>query len=98
MNSVLVFVLTVLAVIQTRNSPHAAFARSRLIDPATAISTAYGPDESKLKTTHKVEELFGDETGEDRLSVALENKIHGLPVVRKSTFPPVHSPSYLAEK
>ncbi|KAJ7211957.1 hypothetical protein C8J57DRAFT_1604412 [Mycena rebaudengoi] len=93
-----VFVLTVLAVIQTRNSPHAAFARSRLIDPATAISTAYGPDESKLKTTHKVEELFGDETGEDRLSVAVENKIHGLPVIRKSTFPPVQSPSYLAEK
>ncbi|KAJ6601693.1 hypothetical protein DFH09DRAFT_1270687 [Mycena vulgaris] len=95
---VLVFVLTVLAVIQNRNSPHAAFARSRLIDPTTAISVAYGPDESKLKITHTVEELFGDETGEDRLSVAVENKIHGLPVVRKATFPPVQSPSYLAEK
>lgn len=93
--SVAVAVVTVMAVLETRKSPYAAFARSRLVDPATVISTAYGPPDSKLKPALAVRELFGHETGEDRLSVAVFENVEGLPIVRRPTLDPMQSPSYL---
>ncbi|KAF7345480.1 hypothetical protein MVEN_01566400 [Mycena venus] len=78
--------ITSLAVVEIRKSPYTAVARSRLLDPATVISTAYGPEDSKLKPTHTIEELFGEETAADRLNVAVDTPVEGLPIVRRSTF------------
>ncbi|KAJ7458553.1 hypothetical protein FB451DRAFT_581084 [Mycena latifolia] len=76
-----VVAVTFMAARENLKSPHTSFARSRLVDPVTAISTAYGPDDSKLKRTHTVEELFGNETVADRLTVVVGD---GLPVIRRS--------------
>ncbi|KAF7345476.1 hypothetical protein MVEN_01565900 [Mycena venus] len=81
-----VAIITIKAVIQIRTSPYTSVARSRLLDPSTVISTAYGPDDAKLKPTHTIEELFGDETAADRLNVAVDTPVDGLPLVRRSTF------------
>ncbi|KAJ7114144.1 hypothetical protein C8R43DRAFT_1156723 [Mycena crocata] len=82
----LVLVVTVLAVIELNRSPHTSFAHSRLIDPSTAISTAYGPEESKLKKTGSPQELFGEETAADRLNLAVNRRaeVEGLPAVHRS--------------
>jgi hypothetical protein len=86
--SVLVTAITAMAVLEKHKSPHTSFVRSRLVDPVAAISTAYGPDESKLKRTGTIHELFGHETMADRLSVAVHDNATHLPVIRKSTLPP----------
>ncbi|KAJ7886814.1 hypothetical protein B0H14DRAFT_2696851 [Mycena olivaceomarginata] len=70
------------AVMQIRKSPHTGLARSRLLDPATAISTAYGPEDAKLRATSTANELFGHETAADRLTMAVDT---GLPIVRRGT-------------
>lgn len=69
--SLLVAVVTVMALVETQKSPQTSFARSRLIDPATAISSAYGTNESKLKWTGSRTELFGHETDADRLDIGV---------------------------
>ncbi|KAJ7216908.1 hypothetical protein C8J57DRAFT_1395984 [Mycena rebaudengoi] len=81
----LVAAIMLLAVLELRKSPHTAFARSRLVDPTTAISTAYGPDDSKLKMTRSPQELFGHETAADRLNVGVSSRAQGLPAVRRSS-------------
>ncbi|KAJ7823459.1 hypothetical protein B0H13DRAFT_2125237 [Mycena leptocephala] len=83
--STLVLVVTALAVRELRRSPHTAFARSRLADPTTAIGTAYGPDNSKLKMASEPQELFGDETAADRLNVGVSSREQGVPAVRRSS-------------
>ncbi|KAJ7698324.1 hypothetical protein B0H17DRAFT_1050775 [Mycena rosella] len=80
----LVLAVTALAVREIFKSPLTSFAHSRLVDPVTVISTAYGPEDSKLKRTHEVQELFGDETVADRLNVAVHDETDGLPPVRRS--------------
>lgn len=80
----MVATVTLLAVFELRKSPLTAFARSRLVDPVTAISTAYGPDDSKLKMTGLRRELFGHETAADRLNVGVSSRAQGLPAVRRS--------------
>ncbi|KAF8162170.1 hypothetical protein K438DRAFT_2070155 [Mycena galopus ATCC 62051] len=81
----LVLIVTVLAVLELRRSPYTVFARSRLVDPASAISTAYGPDDSKLKMTGEPRELFGHETAADRLNVGVSSRAPRLPAVRRSS-------------
>ncbi|KAJ7155253.1 hypothetical protein C8R46DRAFT_1227201 [Mycena filopes] len=83
----LVIAVTVKAVLETRKYPQAAFARSRLVDPATAISTAYGPDEYKLRRTASTLELFGHETDGDRLTLgvgAQGGSEMEMPVIRRA--------------
>ncbi|KAJ7260591.1 hypothetical protein C8J57DRAFT_1636603 [Mycena rebaudengoi] len=80
----LVATVTLLAVFELRKLPLTAFARSRLVDPVTAISTAYGPDDSKLKMTGLRHELFGHETAADCLNVGVSSRAQGLPAVRRS--------------
>ncbi|KAJ7886816.1 hypothetical protein B0H14DRAFT_2696861 [Mycena olivaceomarginata] len=75
-----VVMITVMAVTETQRSPLTAVARSRILDPATAISTAYGPEEAKRRATSTVHELFGHETAADRLTMGVDI---GLPVVRR---------------
>ncbi|KAJ6487113.1 hypothetical protein C8R47DRAFT_1127752 [Mycena vitilis] len=77
-----VILVTVLAIFEIRRSPQAALARSRLIDPATVISTAYGPDRGKFLATLSTHELFGEESDTDRLTLST-GVADGLPVVRK---------------
>jgi hypothetical protein len=82
----MVAVVTVLAVREIRKSPlFTTLAHSRLVKPATVIGAAYGPDESKAKPTQAIQELFGEETAADRLSVAVSHHVDGLPFVRKAT-------------
>ncbi|KAJ7909045.1 hypothetical protein B0H13DRAFT_2273026 [Mycena leptocephala] len=72
-------VVTVLAVLEIRKSPlFTTLAHSRLVNPATVIGAAYGPDESKAKPTQAIQELFGEETAADRLSVAESNDGRGI--------------------
>ncbi|KAJ7895454.1 hypothetical protein B0H14DRAFT_2680516 [Mycena olivaceomarginata] len=80
-----VVMITVMAVTETQRSPLTAVARSRILDPATAISTAYGPEEAKRRATSTVHELFGHETAADRLTMGVDI---GLPVVRRGTLEP----------
>lgn len=82
LSSVSVATITFGAVMQIRKSPHTGLARSRLLDPATAISTAYGPEDAKLRATSTANELFGHETAADRLTMAVDA---GLPIVRRGT-------------
>lgn len=81
----LVVFVTSKAVREVRASPYTFFARDRLVDPATAISSAYGPDDSKLRRMRTVRELFGEETSADRLNVAVDDELDDLPVVRRSS-------------
>ncbi|KAJ7627137.1 hypothetical protein FB45DRAFT_1004706 [Roridomyces roridus] len=85
-----VLLLTVSAVIATLNSPYTAFARSRLMDPVTAIGTAYGPEDtggsqSPLEPVHG---LFKHETAADRLTLEMFKGPDGAPraAVRRPTF------------
>ncbi|KAJ6592371.1 hypothetical protein B0H19DRAFT_1245251 [Mycena capillaripes] len=80
-----VIIVTVLAILQIREFPQAALARRRLIDPATAISTAYGPGDSKFKHSVLMDDLFGHETDADRLTVTPSSRGERFPVIRKST-------------
>ncbi|KAJ7024674.1 hypothetical protein C8F04DRAFT_1131042 [Mycena alexandri] len=80
----LVIAVTLKAMFEIRKYPHAAFAQNRLVDPATAISTAYGPEEFKLKLTASTLELFGHETDGDRLTLDLGRQGAELPVIRRS--------------
>ncbi|KAJ7124092.1 hypothetical protein C8R43DRAFT_1135673 [Mycena crocata] len=88
----LVLTVAALAVLELHKSPHTSFARSRLVDPATAISTAYGPDEAKLKKTGSPQELFGDETAADRLNLGVSSRAEGLPAVHRSATLQARSP------
>ncbi|KAJ7058556.1 hypothetical protein C8F01DRAFT_1255705 [Mycena amicta] len=75
--------VTAEAAIHVRRSPtDTLLARSRLLDPATAIGTAYGREETKGAVV--VQELFGDETAEDRLNIAVDAPADGFPIVRRS--------------
>ncbi|KAJ7077548.1 hypothetical protein B0H15DRAFT_1026161 [Mycena belliarum] len=88
LHCLLVILATASAVRAIIRSGETPFAYSRLTDPATIVGTAYGPDDAKLKPTESVQELFGHETGGDRLAVAVgdSHRFDGLPVVRKATW------------
>ncbi|KAJ7442342.1 hypothetical protein B0H11DRAFT_2292081 [Mycena galericulata] len=88
-----VAVITFKAVIASRKSPYTAFARSRLLDPSTVISTAYGPRDSGLKPTRAVHELFGHETSADRLSVIVHDETEGVQIRTTLALVPVSSVS-----
>lgn len=75
--------VTVKAISEVHKYPHAAFAQNRLVDPATAISTAYGPEEHALRRTSSTLELFGHETDGDRLALDLGRQGEELPVIRR---------------
>ncbi|KAJ7744767.1 hypothetical protein DFH07DRAFT_776967 [Mycena maculata] len=83
---VAVLVVTVLAVHEVRKAVpgDVVYARSWLIDPATVISHVYGPEDTKVKPTSSIKELFGFETADDRLSVAVHNGSIGSPIIRRS--------------
>ncbi|KAJ7159729.1 hypothetical protein C8R46DRAFT_1039002 [Mycena filopes] len=83
--SLLVLAVTLKAIHEVLRAPHEiAIARSRLVDPTTAISTAYGPEEAKYRRSASHGQLFGRETDGDRLSVALQRTDEGSLVVRRA--------------
>ncbi|KAJ7753510.1 hypothetical protein B0H16DRAFT_1834606 [Mycena metata] len=81
---IFVIAVTIEAILDTRKYPQAALAQNRLVDPATAISTAYGREEFKLRRTASTLELFGHETDGDRLTLDLGMQGEELPVIRRS--------------
>ncbi|KAJ6481075.1 hypothetical protein C8R45DRAFT_1004474 [Mycena sanguinolenta] len=76
--------ITLDAARQNNSSPHTSLALGRLLDPATAVGTAYGPEEAKRRATRTAKELFGNETPADRLNIVLDAP-DGLPIVRRAT-------------
>ncbi|KAJ7617154.1 hypothetical protein FB45DRAFT_1104324 [Roridomyces roridus] len=81
--SIGVALITLLAVVEHSRSPHAEFARGILIEPAAAVSAAWGPEEARLAPMRTMTELFGDETSADRLVLAVDRVPDGWPVVRR---------------
>ncbi|KAF7370084.1 hypothetical protein MSAN_00638400 [Mycena sanguinolenta] len=77
-------IITIDAARQNNSSPHTSLALGRLLDPTTAVGTAYGPAEAKHKATRTAKELFGNETPADRLNIIVDAP-DGLPIVRRGT-------------
>ncbi|KAK6975119.1 hypothetical protein R3P38DRAFT_3127246 [Favolaschia claudopus] len=86
-----VALITANAAVQIKKSPYTRVARSRLVDPTTAIGAAYGPTELKSRAAANAEELFGQESPSDRLKMALDAPANGLPLVRRSSPEPAYS-------
>ncbi|KAK7046432.1 hypothetical protein R3P38DRAFT_2507671 [Favolaschia claudopus] len=86
-----VALITANAAVQIKKSPYTRVARSRLVDPTTAIGAAYGPTELKSRAAANPEELFGQESPSDRLKMALNAPTDGLPLVRRSSPEPAYS-------